>query len=121
MPILNLNERTLSVLSCKYVGDVVIDPPWHMTKEMIAALNIAVVAHGSTHDPNDDGGKDPYEVPKSLGIFRAIPSMVPLTVDAIVGRIQANHERMAAKVERKMTAEKEYYDNRYGFAQEAVG
>ena len=55
------------VLSCKHVSDVVIDPPWHLTREMIAALNISVVAHGSVYDPNDDGGADPYEVPKSMG------------------------------------------------------
>ena len=39
---MNLNERVLSVLSCKSTGDVVIDPPWHLTREMIAALKIAV-------------------------------------------------------------------------------
>ena len=58
-PIMNTNERTLSVLSCKYVNDVVIDPPWHMTREMIAALNISIVAHGSTNDLNDMDEKDP--------------------------------------------------------------
>ena len=119
-PIMNLNERTLSVLSCKYVGDVVIDPPWYMTREMIAALHISLVAHGSTHDPNDDGGRDPYEVPKQLGIFTSLPSSTSLTVDAIVERIQANHEKMAAKVERKMVSEREYYEHRYGFATEAA-
>ena len=119
-PILNTNERTLSVLACKSVGDVVIDPPWVMTKEMIAALKISIVAHGSTHDPNDDddGAEDPYAVAKSMGIFRTIPSTVDLTVDAIVMRIQANHERMKAKVEKKMKAEQEYYADRYGFATE---
>ena len=120
-PIMNLNERTLSVLSCKHVGDVVIDPPWHMTREMIAALSISVVAHGSTNDPNDDGGLDPYAVPKQMGLFRELPSPSSLTVDSIVQRIRANHERMAAKVERKMAAEKEYYENRYGFATETAG
>jgi ethanolamine-phosphate cytidylyltransferase len=116
-PILNTNERVLSVLACKHVGDVVIDPPWVMTKEMIAALKISVVAHGSTNDPNDDV-EDPYAVPKQMGIFHSIPSTVDLTVHAIVTRIQSNHERMRAKVERMMQAEKEYYADRYGFAAE---
>jgi len=117
-PIMNLNERTLSVLACKYVGDVVIDPPWHMTRETIAALSISVVAHGSTHDANDDDGLDPYAVPKQLGVFTQLKSRSPLTVDAIVHRIRANHENMAVKVERKMAAERQYYENRYGFATE---
>jgi len=114
-PIMNTNERTLSVLSCKHVGDVVIDPPWHMTREMLAALNISIVAHGSTNDVNDDAGADPYEVPKAMGIFRTLPSSSDLTVDVLVSRIQANHERMTAKIEKKRKSESEYYASRYGF------
>jgi len=117
-PIMNLNERTLSVLSCRHVSDVVIDPPWHMTRDMIAALGISVVAHGSKHDPNDDGGRDPYAVPKEMGIFVEVPSSADLTVDAVVSRIHANHERLQAKVEKKLASEREYYDARYGFAEE---
>lgn len=113
---MNTNERTLSVLACQHVGDVVIDPPWHLTRQTIAALKIAIVAHGSVHDPNDDGGDDPYAVPKAMGIFRRLPSTNQLTVDAIVGRIQANHERVQAKIERKMKSEAAYYEARYGFA-----
>ena len=119
LPIMNLNERVLSVLACTHVGDVVIDPPWHMTRDMISALRIAVVAHGTTHDANDDGGRDPYEVPKEMGIFETISSKgvgCALTVDSIVRRIQANHERMSKKVQRKMVAEREYYAERYGYA-----
>ena len=114
-PLLNLNERVLSVLACKHVDDVLIDPPWHMTREMVAALRIAVVAHGTTHDANDDGGRDPYEVPKALGVYVELPSRFPLTVDTIVDRINANHERLTTKVQKKMAAESDYYSNRYGF------
>ena len=39
-PILNLNERVLSVLACGHVSDVVIGPPRHITKEMLAALQV---------------------------------------------------------------------------------
>ena len=120
-PLLNLNERVLSVLACKHVDDVLIDPPWHMTREMVAALRIAVVAHGTTHDANDDGGRDPYEVPKALGVYVELPSRFPLTVDTIVERINANHERLAAKVQKKMVAEGDYYANRYGFGEEGKG
>ena len=51
-----------------------------------------------------------------MGIFTPIPSSTSLTVDSIVSRIRANHEKMAAKVEKKMKAEREYYEARYGFA-----
>lgn len=32
MPIMNLNERVLSVLGCVYVNDVLIDAPLHITR-----------------------------------------------------------------------------------------
>eukprot|EP00967_Tisochrysis_lutea_P088469 scaffold125548_cov33-Tisochrysis_lutea.AAC.2 len=72
-PILNQQERVLSVLACRYTSDIVIDPPWNLTPEMISALNISVVAHGTTHDHNEDE-RDPYEIPKRMGIFVTIPS-----------------------------------------------
>jgi len=70
-----------------------------------------------------DEGRDPYAIPKQMGIFKQLPSSLPLTVDSIVGRIRANHDKMAAKVEKKMKAEQQYYETRYGFdtAPEAAG
>jgi len=42
-PIMNLYERTLNLLSIKYVDDVVIGAPWAVTEEMIKNYNISVV------------------------------------------------------------------------------
>jgi len=113
-PIMNLNERVLSVLSCRFTGDVVINPPWHMTREMIAALKISAVVHGTTHDKNHDGGQDPYAVPKAMGIFHELNSEGTLTVDVIIDRIHANRERVDAKVAKKKLSEQDYYNLRYG-------
>lgn len=46
-PIMNLQERVLSVLACKYVSEVVIGAPYIVTKDLIEHFNISVVAHGS--------------------------------------------------------------------------
>jgi ethanolamine-phosphate cytidylyltransferase len=119
-PILNTNERTLSVLSCRHVGDVVIDPPWHITRDMISALNISVVAHGSTSDRNLGEKSDPYAVPKAMGIYKEIPSTSSLTVEKIVERIDAHRARMQAKIDKKMKAEREYYNSRYGYTEGAA-
>ena len=40
---MNLHERVLSVLGCRFVDDVLIDAPWVITPDMIASLNIAEV------------------------------------------------------------------------------
>jgi len=47
LPIMNLHERVLSVLGCKWVDDVLIDAPHIITEEMIQSLNISVVVTGS--------------------------------------------------------------------------
>ena len=113
-PIMNLQERLLSVLGCKHVDDVVICAPWIITEELIASLDIHVVAHGTSNDPNADDGDDRYACVKKLGKFLEIPSTCTLSVDAIVSRIAANEERFAARFLKKMASEKEYYEARYG-------
>merc|ERR1712176_977373 len=42
-PLMNLQERVLTVLSCKYVDDVLIGAPWKITKQVLLSLNVKVV------------------------------------------------------------------------------
>ena len=37
-PIMNLNERVLSVMGCKFVNDVLLDAPFDLTEDIIASL-----------------------------------------------------------------------------------
>ncbi len=52
-PIMNLHERVLSVLACKYVSEVVIGAPYMVTADLLDHFNVAVVAHGKTNISND--------------------------------------------------------------------
>ena len=117
-PIMNLQERLLSVLGCKEVDDVVICAPWTITEELVASLGIHSVAHGTSNDANADddatGEEDRYAVAKRLGKFLEIPSSSTLSVEMIVNRIGANEERFRGRFLKKMAAEKEYYEARYG-------
>lgn len=62
-PIMNLHERVLSVLSCKYVDDVVIGAPYVVTQELIDTLQVDIVVHGSVQDTFRKALKlDPYKV-----------------------------------------------------------
>ena len=45
-PILNLHERVLSVLGCKWADDVLIDAPEEITRELLLTLKIDVVVRG---------------------------------------------------------------------------
>ena len=57
LPIMNLNERLLSVLGCKYVGDVLIDAPYNISKEMVSSLNISVVVKTDIDQFDNPGHK----------------------------------------------------------------
>lgn len=34
-PLMNLHERSLSVLACRYVDEVIIGSPWEVTQDMV--------------------------------------------------------------------------------------
>tara|TARA_A100001015_G_scaffold254900_1_gene296040 strand:- start:109 stop:603 length:495 start_codon:yes stop_codon:yes gene_type:complete len=115
-PILNLNERVLSVLACKYVDDVLIDPPWKITAEMIAALNISVVVTGTTVENRGTKQEEDsvWRGAVEAGIFQEVESQSDLTVDKIMDRVRENHERLEKKVKKKMKAEAEHYKKKHG-------
>ena len=50
LPIMNLQERVLSVLGCKYVDDVLIDAPYIVNREMISSLRISKVIQGTVSE-----------------------------------------------------------------------
>lgn len=116
-PILNLNERVLSVLGCKLVDDVLLDAPYVITRDLIASLKISVVVAGPPpdFDYEADGTTARHAVAKDLDVFRAVDCETGLTVDCIIDRIFSNEAVFQRKVTKKMAAEKEYYSNRYGF------
>jgi ethanolamine-phosphate cytidylyltransferase len=113
-PILNLHERTLMVLSIRYVDEVIIGAPWKVTEDMIKTMNISLVVHGTHYDALNvrDTDEDPYEVPKRFGIFREIPSSSDLSVPKIIERIVRNRERYLERQQRKSKQEATYYANK---------
>jgi len=86
---MNLHERALGVLSCRYVDEVVIGAPWEATEEQIKELGIHHVVAGSivTYPP---GVKDPYATAKRLGMFRTVQGNSDLTTEKIIQRILKN-------------------------------
>ncbi|KAJ8540013.1 hypothetical protein K7X08_026402 [Anisodus acutangulus] len=110
-PLMNLHERSLSVLACRYVDEVIIGAPWEVTGDMVTTFNISVVVHGTVSERNSStGGKhDPYAVPKSMGIFRVIESPKDITTTSVAQRIIANHEIYVKRNTKKEASEKKYY------------
>jgi len=65
-PIMNLHERVLSVLACRYVSEVVIGAPYSVDKALMDHFKIDLVLHGNTPVMPAEDGSDPYAYPKSL-------------------------------------------------------
>lgn len=104
-PVMNLYERALSVLSCRYVDEVIIGAPWQISEDLIKTSRIKYVAYGSVSDPKSFGAPehddDPYVVPKKLGILKLIQSPSKLTTSDVVHRIIANRQQYLERNRKK--------------------
>jgi ethanolamine-phosphate cytidylyltransferase len=105
-PVMNLHERVLSVLSCRYVDEVIIGAPWSISEEFVQVQKISIVARGSVSDPAYKVTPDEYDlafdVPRKLGILKTIKSPAVLTTSDIVQRIIENRAKF---VERNLKKE----------------
>ncbi|XP_005105781.2 ethanolamine-phosphate cytidylyltransferase [Aplysia californica] len=105
-PIMNLHERTLSVLACRHVSEVVIGAPYAVTKDLLEHFKVDVVCHGMTPVMPDEDGTDPYAEAKLQGKFVAIDSKNKLTTKTIIERIITHRlefeERNKKKEEKEM-------------------
>ncbi|CAM0151236.1 unnamed protein product [Urochloa decumbens] len=112
-PIMNLHERSLSVLACRYVDEVIIGAPWDVSKDMITTFNISLVVHGTIAENMDfmEDDSNPYAVPKAMGIYRRLESPLDITTSTIIRRIVANHEAYQRN-EKKEASEKKYYESK---------
>jgi ethanolamine-phosphate cytidylyltransferase len=93
-PIMNLHERILGVLSCRYVDEVIIGAPYSVTQDVLNKVyKVSIVAHGSNNVVLDIDNQDPYRLPKELSIFRIIDTpFSKLTSNEIIRRIIARRE-----------------------------
>ncbi|KAE9614031.1 putative ethanolamine-phosphate cytidylyltransferase [Lupinus albus] len=111
-PIMHLHERSLSVLACSHVDEVIIGAPWQITKDMITTFNISMVVHGTVAEYSLFNESDPYEVPKNMGIFHLLESPKDITTTLLAQRIMANHEAYMKRNAKKGLSEKRYYEEK---------
>lgn len=106
-PIMNLHERTLSLLACRFVSEVVIDAPYTMTEDMMNQLKIDLVCHGWTSVQPDEDTIDPFQVPKEQGKFKIIDTGNRLTTCDIVKKFAARRLEYELRNAKKEAREKE--------------
>jgi len=109
-PIMNLNERTLSVLACRYTSEVVIGAPYTIDANLMKHFNVDLVVHGSTTVFPDAFGNDPYAVPKELGKYKNIVTGNDMSTENIIERIIANRLRFSERNAKKEKKEKAAYE-----------
>ncbi|KAI0988469.1 hypothetical protein GJ496_006117 [Pomphorhynchus laevis] len=86
-PIMNVHERLLSLLACKYVDEVLIGVSFTVPNELIKMLNVHLVVSGSEDTYPDIDGLDPYRYAKQADIYKQVTSGVKLSVEDILQRI----------------------------------
>ncbi|GBG74645.1 hypothetical protein CBR_g19052 [Chara braunii] len=113
-PIMNVHERSLSVLSCRYVDEVIIGAPWEVTKDLITTFNISLVVRGTVAETCSfvNGEIDPYTVPRDMGVLEVIESPRDITTSTIIKRIVLNHEAYQKRNEKKTKGEEKYYSEK---------
>lgn len=119
-PIMNVHERTLAVLSCRHVDEVIIGAPWCVSEDMIKTMNISVVVHGSHHGDSKyvDNFVDPYEVPREMNLLHKVKSESELTVQVVLDRIVRNREAFVKRNIKKEAAENEYLTKHKKYVEE---
>lgn len=104
-PIMNLHERTLSVLACRYVSEVVIGAPYAVTADLMDHFKVDVVCHGQTPIMPDVDGADPYAEPKKRNKFKLLDSGCELTTQMIIERIISHRLTYESRNKKKQDKE----------------
>lgn len=105
-PIMNLNERVLGVLSCRYVDEVVMGVPFKVTEDVLRSLAVDVVVAGKMLEPGTDELGDPYAVPRARGILREVESGCDLTTDGVISRVMAARQAFLDRQAKKVAKDK---------------
>ncbi|KAK9452908.1 hypothetical protein V1511DRAFT_121799 [Dipodascopsis uninucleata] len=112
-PIMNIFERALCVLQCKYVSHVILQAPYSPTRRFLEKLpwEIVAVMHGPTAFSNKVES-DPYSEVKKIGLYGSIPDhqYKDISTETIVERVTRNrgvYEERQKRKGWKADAEKE--------------
>eukprot|EP00775_Hariotina_reticulata_P012936 gene12936-13064_t len=119
-PIMNVHERALSVLACKYVDEVVIGAPTVIAADMLRSFGIKLVVRGSVSETNStvDGSDIRYALPRERGMFRLLQSPSTVTTKSIIQRIVDNRAAFEARNAKKVKSEQAYYEANKDYVKE---
>ena len=104
------------MLGCRCVDDIVIDAPLDISTEMISRLGIhqVVCFMGPAPDHLIPSVTDRFRDAKEAGILVKVPLPKAFNLEDAAQKIGEKKEHFSAKFERKMKAEREFYDTKHG-------
>lgn len=110
--VMNVHERSLMVLGCRHVDDVIIGAPQNITHDLVTSMNISVVVQCVSSDSNSEvnhTNEDSFKVATQLGLLHQLHVQYPdLEVQRIVERVSRRRIEYEARNLRKLKANKEY-------------
>jgi ethanolamine-phosphate cytidylyltransferase len=129
LPVLNLYERTLSLLSCRYVDEVVIGAPYIITHDLLTSMNISAVVKGTVSDSINKSAHDilgwefnevearfardeATAVAKQMNILHTFESPSSLTALDIIDRIVIQREQYQRRFDKKSKTEAAYNESK---------
>ncbi|KAK9824144.1 hypothetical protein WJX72_008090 [[Myrmecia] bisecta] len=120
LPIMDLHERSLSVLACKFVDEVIIGAPLEITQDLLTTFNISLVVRGTVSETAADGKVEArrYAVPQAKGAFRTLDSPSAMTTQTVIQRILDNRKQYEARNAKKNKSEQEYYTSKKAYQEE---
>ncbi len=113
LPIMELHERALSVLACRYTDEVIIGAPSVITEDLLTTFNINLVVRGTMHEITDRktaSEDERYRIPSQRNILKYLTSPSSTTSAELIQRIVKNRQQFESRQEKKKKSEKEYYE-----------
>ena len=108
------------LLANQYVDDVIIGAPYFVTSDLIKSFNISKVVQidqilqeqraFQQQQLGELAERDPYQIPKDLGIFKNIKIDNILSTDIICQRIIQNRERQLQRFNKGSKKMDVYYN-----------
>jgi len=111
-PMMSLQERTLNVLSCRYVDEVVIGCPWIVSRDMVNVLNIRVlaIAENVMLCPED---MERYKAMTDLITVEKLTNLESnLKTQDLIQRILKDHEKYSKQNATRVKRELKYMNER---------
>lgn len=91
IPVLTMKERAAIIEACKYVDEVIVDPPLCASKEWLKEHKIDVVVHGDDFNVNDKIAREQYGPAIDMGIFKTVPYTKGISTTDIIQRIKERY------------------------------